>query len=55
MTAPIIIGVSTGLFANEVVRRFPLMPLEEAERLHNPRIRKNFIERVFLYRSMKDA
>lgn len=43
-----------GLFANEVVRRFPLMPLEEAERLHSPRIRKNFIERVFLYRSMKD-
>lgn len=30
-----------GLFANEVVRRFPSMPLEEAERLHNPRIRKN--------------
>jgi len=46
---------SVGLFANEVVRCFPLMPLEEAERLNNPLIRKNFIERVFLYRSKLDA
>ena len=46
---------AVGLFANEIVRSFPLMPLEEAERLHNPQIRKNFIERVFLYRSMKDV
>ncbi len=43
---------SVGLFANEVVRRFPLMPLEEAERLSNPDILKNFIERVFLYRGL---
>jgi uncharacterized protein YbbK (DUF523 family) len=46
---------AAGLFANEIARCFPLMPLEEAERLNNPRIRKNFIERVFLYRSMKDV
>ena len=44
-----------GLFANEIVRCFPLMPLEEAERLNNPLIRKNFIERVFLYQREKDV
>jgi uncharacterized protein YbbK (DUF523 family) len=44
-----------GLFANEVVRCFPLMPLEEAERLNDPRIRKNFIERVSLYHSKIDV
>lgn len=46
---------AVGLFANEVVRCFPLMPMEEAERLHDPRIRKEFIERVLLYRCNKDA
>lgn len=44
-----------GLFANEVARCFPLMPLEEAERLNNPLLRNNFIERVLLYRSLKAA
>lgn len=46
---------TTGMFANEVARRFPSMPLEEAERLDNPIIRKSFIERVFVYRGMKAA
>jgi uncharacterized protein YbbK (DUF523 family) len=46
---------TAGLFANEIARCFPLLPLEEAERLNNPQILKNFIERVFQYRSMKDA
>ncbi|MDD2580471.1 MAG: DUF523 domain-containing protein [Desulfuromonadaceae bacterium] len=44
-----------GLFAHEVVRCFPLMPMEEAERLHNPRIRNDFIERVLLYYRKKDV
>jgi len=43
-----------GMFAREVARCFPLMPLEEAECLENPGIRKDFIERVVLYRSKKD-
>lgn len=34
---------TVGLFAHEVVRCFPLMPMEEAERLHDQRIRKNFV------------
>ncbi len=46
---------AAGLFANEVVRRFPLMPLEEAERLNNPRIMKNFIDRLRLYQLGKNV
>ena len=43
-----------GMFAREVTRCFPLMPLEEAERLENPDIRKDFIERIVLHRREKD-
>ncbi len=40
---------TVGLFAHEVVRCFPSLPLEEAERLNNPQIRSNFIEWVIRY------
>ena len=40
---------AVGLFACEVALRFPSMPLEEAERLNNPDIRENFIEKVLSY------
>lgn len=46
---------TVGLFAREVVRCFPLMPLVEAECLKNPLIRINFIERVFLYRNRNEV
>ena len=45
---------TAGLFAAEISRRFPLMPVEEAENLGNPTIRKNFIEQVLLYRRELD-
>ncbi|MDE2836485.1 MAG: DUF523 and DUF1722 domain-containing protein [Chloroflexota bacterium] len=38
-----------GLFADELTRRFPLLPVEENGRLNDPRLRDNFIERVFVY------
>ncbi len=38
-----------GLFAEALTRRFPLLPAEEQGRLHDPRLRDNFIERVFVY------
>jgi uncharacterized protein YbgA (DUF1722 family)/uncharacterized protein YbbK (DUF523 family) len=38
-----------GLFAAEVVRQFPLLPVEEEGRLNDPALRENFIERVFTY------
>lgn len=44
----------SGLFAAAMVRRFPLLPMEEEGRLHDPQLRENFIERVFSYRRWKD-
>ncbi len=38
-----------GLFARELVIRLPLLPVEEEGRLHDMRLRENFIERVFVY------
>jgi len=36
------------------MRRFPTLPVEEEGRLNDPRLRENFIERVFAYRRLKD-
>jgi uncharacterized protein YbgA (DUF1722 family) len=38
-----------GLFADLLTKTFPLMPIEEEGRLRDPRLRENFIERVFIY------
>ena len=38
-----------GLFAAALVERFPQLPLEEEGRLADPRLRDNFVERVFAY------
>ncbi|RME43866.1 MAG: DUF523 domain-containing protein, partial [Chloroflexi bacterium] len=38
-----------GLFARALVDRLPLLPVEEEGRLHDMRLRENFIERVFTY------
>lgn len=36
-----------GLFANAFMNHFPLLPVEEEGRLHDPGLRDNFIERLF--------
>jgi len=41
--------VGTGIFPSEVMRRFPLLPLEEDGRLHDMGLRENFIDRIFAY------
>ena len=38
-----------GLFADALTQRFPLLPVEEQGRLHDLRLRGNFIERIFVY------
>jgi len=38
-----------GLFASAFLKRFPLIPIEDEERLSDPVIREHFIERVFCY------
>ena len=38
-----------GLFAEALMQRYPLLPVEEEGRLNDPPLRENFIERVFIY------
>lgn len=40
---------TTGLFAKALQQRFPLLPLEEEGRLHNPQLFDNFMLRVQAY------
>lgn len=42
-----------GLFAEALLARFPDLPVEEEGRLSDPRLRENFIERVFAYRRLR--
>jgi len=41
-----------GRFAQALIARFPHLPIEEEGRLNDPRLRENFIERVFAYRRL---
>lgn len=38
----------TGIFAGGFTAAFPYIPVEEDGRLHDPRLRENFIERIFI-------
>ena len=42
-----------GLFASLLVERFPSLPVEEEGRLSDPRLRENFVERVFAYSRLR--
>jgi uncharacterized protein YbgA (DUF1722 family)/uncharacterized protein YbbK (DUF523 family) len=42
-----------GLFADALARRFPFLPIEEEGRLCDPRLRENWIERVFAYHRLQ--
>jgi len=42
-----------GLFAEALLKHFPNLPVEEEGRLCDPRLRENFIERVFAYHRLK--
>lgn len=42
-----------GLFAGALQKRYPLMPIEEEGRLHDPRLFENFVLRVYAYRAFK--
>jgi uncharacterized protein YbgA (DUF1722 family)/uncharacterized protein YbbK (DUF523 family) len=42
-----------GLFAAALVDRFPNLPVEEEGRLSDPRLRENFVERVFAYSRLR--
>jgi uncharacterized protein YbgA (DUF1722 family)/uncharacterized protein YbbK (DUF523 family) len=42
-----------GVFAAALLGRFGTLPVEEEGRLHDPRLRENWIERVFAYRRLR--
>ncbi len=42
-----------GLFARQFMERFPLIPVEDEGRLHDPVLRENFIERIFAYHRLQ--
>jgi uncharacterized protein YbgA (DUF1722 family)/uncharacterized protein YbbK (DUF523 family) len=42
-----------GLFAEALIARMPTLPVEEEGRLSDPRLRENFIERVFAYQRLR--
>jgi uncharacterized protein YbgA (DUF1722 family)/uncharacterized protein YbbK (DUF523 family) len=45
--------VGRGVFADVLLERFPDLPVEEEGRLCDPRLRDNFVERVFAYHRAK--
>ncbi|MBN2581655.1 MAG: DUF523 and DUF1722 domain-containing protein [Planctomycetes bacterium] len=46
--------VAVGLFARAFMEHFPLLPVEEDGRLHDPVLRENFIERIFCLKRYRD-
>lgn len=43
------VGLASGVYAGRLLALLPALPFEDEERLMDPRLRKNFIERVFVY------
>ena len=48
------VGTGAGIFAKAFQDRFPLLPVEDEGRLHDPGLRENFIERVFVYKRWQE-
>lgn len=44
-----------GIFARMFMDAFPLLPVEEEGRLHDPQLRENFIERIFALRRWREV
>ena len=43
-----------GMFARIFMDHFPLLPVEEEGRLHDPKLRENFIERIFALKRWRE-
>lgn len=46
---------SAGLFTKELQRRYPLLPIEEDGRLNDPKLRENFLLRVFTHHDFRHS
>lgn len=45
----------TGMFARAFMEHFPLLPVEDEGRLHDPALRENFIERIFTLKRWRET
>ena len=43
-----------GMFARIFMEHFPLLPVEDEGRLHDPKIRENFVERIFTLKRWRE-
>jgi 2-thiouracil desulfurase len=43
-----------GMFAREFMQQFPLLPVEDEGRLHDPDLRENFLERLFTMKRWRE-
>ncbi len=43
-----------GIFARAFMGHFPLLPAEDDGRLHDPKLRENFIERIFVFKRWRE-
>jgi len=48
------VGTGSGIFAKAFQDRLPLLPVEDEGRLHDPALRENFIERIFVYKRWQE-
>lgn len=47
-------NVGVGIWARMFMNRFPLLPVEEEGRLHDPVLRENFIQRIFVLKRFQE-
>ena len=47
--------IGRGLFAAAFARHFPLVPVEDEGRLQDPRLRENFLVRIFAWRRLQQV
>lgn len=47
--------IGVGIFAAAFMKHFPLLPVEEEGRLHDPWLRESFIERIFVFKRWREA
>jgi len=48
------VNKGVGIFAGEFMRHFRLLPVEDEGRLHDPKLRENFIEQIFVLKRWRD-
>ena len=50
-----VVDQGSGVFAGLFMARFPLLPVEEEGRLHDPLLRENFIDRIFCLQRFRES